>query len=148
MRAEEGLLTIEQIAQMLSLPASTVRYYRDKLAMFLPVEGKGRRRLYPREAKDILGQAARLVREHGYSLEQVRRTFAKKMPITIDAGAPKRSRTSDEKTASELRAVRSELAQIRRDQNALDQAQKATLSAVRQLTEQVQLLAGQLRRRK
>jgi hypothetical protein len=41
------LLTLRAIAHALHLPESTVRYYRDAFAEFLPTEGRGRRRRHP-----------------------------------------------------------------------------------------------------
>jgi hypothetical protein len=41
------LLTLRAIAHALGLPESTVRFYRDAFAEFLPVEGRGRRRRHP-----------------------------------------------------------------------------------------------------
>jgi hypothetical protein len=41
------LLTLRAIAHALRLPESTVRYYRDAFAEFLPTEGRGRRRRHP-----------------------------------------------------------------------------------------------------
>jgi hypothetical protein len=43
------LLTLRAVAQALRLPESTVRYYRDAFAEFLPTEGRGRRRRHPAE---------------------------------------------------------------------------------------------------
>ena len=128
--------------------ASTVRYYRNKLAMFLPVEGVGRKRLYPKAAKEIIAQAARMIREQGYSIEQVQRAFEKKIPITIDATPKRQTKGAEAKGAAELRAIKAEITHLRAEHQAIADAQKATLAAVRQLTEQVQLLTAEVRRRK
>ena len=44
-----SLYSVRQIAEKLSLPESTVRYYRDTYAAYLPVVGTGSRRRYPFE---------------------------------------------------------------------------------------------------
>ena len=44
------LFTLRAIARKLDLPESTVRYYRDVFAPFVPTNGRGRRRRYPAEA--------------------------------------------------------------------------------------------------
>jgi len=45
--------TLREIARELQLPESTIRYYRDAFALYLPSVGLGRRRRYPTEALDI-----------------------------------------------------------------------------------------------
>jgi DNA-binding transcriptional MerR regulator len=51
---EGRLLTVRDIARELGLPESTVRYYRDAFAEYLPAVGTGRRRRYPLEAIPLL----------------------------------------------------------------------------------------------
>lgn len=48
--SDPPLYTLRDIAQELHLPESTVRYYRDAFAQYLPTVGAGRRRRYPPEA--------------------------------------------------------------------------------------------------
>ncbi len=55
---DETLLTLRQLAQELSLPESTVRYYRDAFLDHIPSVGIGRRRRYPREAVSVLREIA------------------------------------------------------------------------------------------
>jgi len=52
--SEDRLLTIAEIAQELKLPESTVRYYRDRFADFIPTVGRGRGRKYKPEALEVL----------------------------------------------------------------------------------------------
>jgi DNA-binding transcriptional MerR regulator len=59
---DSRLYTIRDVARELGLPESTVRYYRNAFAGFLPSVGTGRRRRYPAEAIPLL----RLVAE-GYA---------------------------------------------------------------------------------
>ena len=46
----EPLFTLRELAQQLNLPESTVRFYRNSFAAFLPAVGDGRRRRYSPEA--------------------------------------------------------------------------------------------------
>ena len=55
---EGRLLTVRDIARELGLPESTVRYYRDGFAGYLPAVGTGRRRRYPLEAILLLRAVA------------------------------------------------------------------------------------------
>lgn len=51
---DSRLYTIRDIARELGLPESTVRYYRNAFAAYLPSVGTGRRRRYPAEAVPLL----------------------------------------------------------------------------------------------
>lgn len=68
--ADGPLYTIRDIARDLGLPESTVRYYRDAFAGYLPTVGSGRRRRYPPEAADVLRTVARGFAE-GLRREQI-----------------------------------------------------------------------------
>ncbi len=48
-----SLLTAAQIAKELNLPESTVRYYRDRFAEYIPTTGEGRSRRYRPEALEV-----------------------------------------------------------------------------------------------
>jgi len=52
--ADSRLYTIRDVARELGLPESTVRYYRNAFAAYLPSVGTGRRRRYPAEAIPLL----------------------------------------------------------------------------------------------
>ena len=64
---DSRLYTIRDVARELGLPESTVRYYRNAFAAYLPSVGTGRRRRYPAEAVPLL----RLVAE-GYAQNRPR----------------------------------------------------------------------------
>lgn len=53
-RDSDRLLTLSEVAQRLGLPETTVRYYRDRFAPYLPVVGEGRSRRYPPQAVERL----------------------------------------------------------------------------------------------
>jgi DNA-binding transcriptional MerR regulator len=59
---DSALFTLREIADALSLPESTVRYYRDAFAPHIPTVGSGRRRRYPEDAVQVLRSIA-----HGYA---------------------------------------------------------------------------------
>jgi len=68
----DRLHTISEIARELDLPLTTVRYYRDTFAAYLPTVGSGRRRLYPGATLTAL----RLVKESyaaGFDREEIER---------------------------------------------------------------------------
>jgi DNA-binding transcriptional MerR regulator len=59
---DEPLFTLRELADQLSLPESTVRYYRDAFLDHIPSVGTGRRRRYPPAALAVLRSIAK-----GYS---------------------------------------------------------------------------------
>ena len=57
--SDEPLFTLRELADQLSLPESTVRYYRDAFLDHIPSVGTGRRRRYPEPALAVLRTIAR-----------------------------------------------------------------------------------------
>ncbi|MCX2726797.1 site-specific integrase [Thermomicrobium sp. 4228-Ro] len=53
-RDRDRLLTLTEIARRLGLPETTVRYYRDRFAPYLPAVGSGRARRYPQQTVERL----------------------------------------------------------------------------------------------
>jgi len=53
-REQDRLLTLTEVARRLGLPETTVRYYRDRFASYLPVVGTGRARRYPPQTVERL----------------------------------------------------------------------------------------------
>ena len=46
--------TIKRRGELLDIPESTVRYWRDRYSEFIPYSGTGRKRRYPEEALEVL----------------------------------------------------------------------------------------------
>lgn len=46
--------TIKRLGELLDIPESTVRYWRDRFNEFIPYSGTGRKRRYPEEALEVL----------------------------------------------------------------------------------------------
>jgi DNA-binding transcriptional MerR regulator len=76
-------LTIAEIASRLELPESTVRYYRDRFATYIPVVGKGRGRRYPGEAVEIFRTIAEGLRS-GQTAALVDETLSRLFPRNIE----------------------------------------------------------------
>ncbi|WP_448575444.1 MerR family transcriptional regulator [Thermomicrobium sp.] len=51
---DDRLLTLSEVAQRLGLPETTIRYYRDRFAPYIPTVGSGRSRRYPPRAVERL----------------------------------------------------------------------------------------------
>jgi DNA-binding transcriptional MerR regulator len=67
--------TLREIARELNLPESTIRYYRDAFAPFIPTVGLGRRRRYPADAVDVFRTIA-----DGYSQNLSREEIEANLP--------------------------------------------------------------------
>lgn len=78
-------LTIAEIASRLELPESTVRYYRDRFTVYVPVTGKGRGRRYPEEAVEVFRTIADGLRS-GQTATMVDDTLSRLFPRNIDTG--------------------------------------------------------------
>jgi len=99
--------TIREIARELNLPESTIRYYRDAFALYLPTWGMGRRRRYPPEALEVL----RLIAD-GYAQSQTREQIEARVqevaaPVAAARPAPRptpppRAAVTDQMTATML----------------------------------------------
>jgi DNA-binding transcriptional MerR regulator len=78
------LFTLRDLARELSLPESTVRYYRDQFASYLPTVGTGRRRRYPAEALGLLRFVADAY-AHNRRREDIESALAEVAPGAMEA---------------------------------------------------------------
>ena len=83
------LYTVRDIARELALPESTVRYYRNAFAAYLPSVGAGRRRRYPPEVIPLL----RLVAE-GYAQNRPRVEIEQALTESLGAASGGRPATA------------------------------------------------------
>ncbi len=83
MSGSSGFLTIAEIARALSLPESTVRYYRDRFAGYVPSQGQGRSRRYEPAALDVLRSIADAMRSN-VPQEEIEQRLAASYPLTVD----------------------------------------------------------------
>src|SRR2546425_8849563 len=81
--------TLREIARELNLPESTIRYYRDAFALYLPSIGMGRRRRYPAEALELF----RVIAE-SYSQNLNREAIEAKLQEVAPLPAPAQAHTS------------------------------------------------------
>ena len=82
---EGKLLTIAELARILTLPESTTRYYCKRFAGHLPFVGDGRRRRYKPEAAAILQTVADTMRrdKNAYAVDLVLRESAAGLPAPL-----------------------------------------------------------------
>lgn len=77
-----GLLTATEIAKRLTIPESTIRYYRDRFPAYVPMTGEGRSRRFRPEAIDVLRFIADQLRS-GVPASNVESELSQRFPITV-----------------------------------------------------------------
>ena len=87
------LLTGAEIAKRLDLPESTVRYYRDRFAEYVPTTGEGRNRRYKAEALKVFTAIAESIRS-GTPADIVEEELRDRFQREITAG-PQPDRSSN-----------------------------------------------------
>jgi len=131
-------LTNADIARQLDLPESTVRYYRDRFAAYLPMVGEGRQRRYRPEALEVFRVIAETLRNHGTAMD-VEAALARMFPRT--ASVPAETQQQDATTQQQRDFPVLEAFQ------ALQVAVQTQADQMRQLTEEVRQLRAQLEAR-
>ena len=134
----DELLTIADIARELDIPESTVRYYRDRFAEYIPIVGEGRKRRYRAEAMDIFRTIAEGMKNH-LTAEGVENELNDLYPLSVAYEMEPQQTTAEPQQRSELAVM---LAQALEQQNATIQ-QVAT--SQEELIREVEDLKNELR---
>lgn len=111
-------LTNADIARVLHLPESTVRYYRDHFGDYIPVIGAGRQRRYPAEAVEVFRVIADTLRkDHGSAMDveaTLSRLFPRNAVITAE---PQQTTAEQQQSLPQLAEQLTEV--LRQQQDAL-----------------------------
>ena len=140
-------MTIHEIALRLSLPESSVRFYRDKFPEFVPSTGTGKRRRYLPEAVTALGMIADMMRE-GVDEATIRARLAETVPIEGIARPQSAAAAAAEPQAiiaepqQDAAAIRALLADMVRE--AVADGNNGLMAEVIALREEVQRLTAAL----
>ncbi len=148
-------ISLREIGRRLNIPPSTVVYYKDRFARFIPVAGSaGRRQRYPAEVLEIFRRIREMF-ENNWSAEQIERELALRFNGVFEGGparaASRRGRETVRQFASalekmsdllenqslfrsEIRSLRDEVAQLRRERA---EAETAWQERVRDLERQL-----------
>lgn len=81
------LLEIIDVAERLRLPASVVRFYRDRFILYVPCVRIGRRLHYPSEAIAVIAAIDHAVRA-GASLDEIEQSLQERFPVTVITAQP------------------------------------------------------------
>ena len=124
-----NLLTIADIARQLGLAESTVRYYRDRFAEYIPAVGEGRARRYRPEALDVLRFIADAMRA---------RTPAEDVKAALQASFPVNAEPQQQTAATQQQTAAAIEAAERRHAEAMErlhEQQEAQMDELRQWLE-------------
>ena len=128
----DKLLTIKEIAQVLNIPESTARYYRDKWPEYIPTSGQGRNKRYEPAAVEILRLIAEGLR-NGRSATEIENELSLKYQAIMDIEPEPQQLPQQRSSSLELY------------QQDIESRQELT-EAIRALVEQNQELIKELRR--
>ena len=128
----DKLLTIKEIAQVLNIPESTARYYRDKWPEYIPTRGQGRNKRYEPAAVDILRLIAEGLR-NGRSATEIESELSLKYQAIMDI-EPEPQQLPQQRSSS-LELYQQDI-----------ESRQELAEAIRALVEQNQELIKELRR--
>ena len=128
----QELMTIKEIAQVLNIPESTARYYRDKWPEYIPTSGQGRNKRYEPAAVDILRLIAEGLR-NGRSATEIENDLSLKYQATYDQ-EPEPQQLPQQRSSS-LELYQQDI-----------ESRQELAEAIRALVEQNQELIKELRR--
>lgn len=77
------LLSVAAIARELNVPESTLHYWKNRFAQFLPAVGRGRQKRFRAEAMPVFRAIAELL-ALGHSTKDIRSQLAERFPMTIE----------------------------------------------------------------
>jgi DNA-binding transcriptional MerR regulator len=81
------LLSVAAIARELNVPESTLHYWKNRFAQFLPSVGRGRQKRFRAEAMPVFRAIAELL-ALGHSTKDIRAQLAERFPMTIETSPP------------------------------------------------------------
>lgn len=81
MAPEERLLSVAEIARRLSVPESTVHYWKNRFAQHLPSAGTGRQKRFRPDAVEVFRLIAEMF-STGHSAQDVMEALGKRFPLT------------------------------------------------------------------
>jgi len=89
--------TLKEIAEILNVGESTVRYWRDQYSEFLPYTGEGRKKRYPENAVNMLRFTAECVKR-GMNSDEIKKALMLEFQ-SVDCQVPEENPHSDSPAA-------------------------------------------------
>lgn len=89
---DKKLLSIAEISRLLEVPESTLHYWKNRFAQYLPSTGRNRQKRFKPEAVEIFSQIASMLKQ-GHTTEDVMADLSRKYPVNvvIEQSAPETS---------------------------------------------------------
>lgn len=81
--SEAKLLSVAEIARRIDAPESTVHYWKNRFAQYLPSVGRGRQKRFRPEAVEVFATIAAML-AGGHPVLEVMQTLAERYPLTPD----------------------------------------------------------------
>ena len=75
------LLSVAEISRILDVPESTLHYWKNRFAQYLPSVGQKRQKRFRPEAVDVFGAISEMLRD-GHSARDVMAELARRYPLT------------------------------------------------------------------
>lgn len=86
---DKKLLSIAEISRLLEVPESTLHYWKNRFAQYLPSTGRNRQKRFKSEAIEVFQLISSMLKQ-GHTAEDVMSELSKKYPVnvTIDQDGP------------------------------------------------------------
>jgi len=92
---DKKLLSIAEISRLLEVPESTLHYWKNRFAQYLPSTGRNRQKRFKSEAIEIFKIISSMLKQ-GHTAEDVMAELSRKYPVnmTVDSPNPEPAATS------------------------------------------------------
>ena len=84
---DKKLLSIAEISRLLEVPESTLHYWKNRFAQYLPSTGRNRQKRFKPEAVEIFSLIASMLKQ-GHTAEDVMVELSKKYPVNVAIEQP------------------------------------------------------------
>ncbi|WP_031484707.1 MerR family transcriptional regulator [Maridesulfovibrio frigidus] len=79
---DKKLLSIAEISRLLEVPESTLHYWKNRFAQYLPSTGRNRQKRFKPEAVEMFSLIAAMLKQ-GHTTEDVMAELSKKYPVNV-----------------------------------------------------------------
>ncbi|OEU66815.1 MAG: MerR family transcriptional regulator [Desulfovibrio sp. S3730MH75] len=79
---DKKLLSIAEISRLLEVPESTLHYWKNRFAQYLPSTGRNRQKRFKPEAVEMFSLIAAMLKQ-GHTAEDVMAELSKKYPVNV-----------------------------------------------------------------
>lgn len=84
---DKKLLSIAEISRLLEVPESTLHYWKNRFAQYLPSTGRNRQKRFKSEAVEIFKIISSMLKQ-GHTAEDVMAELSRKYPVNVAVDSP------------------------------------------------------------